>query len=1569
MSGPTHRLEAAFVEDYFRFATPEDVPDEAAGRRELALGHLEWGRERRRRRILVRAFNPDQSASGPSARHTVIETITDDSPFIVDSLTMRINALSQGVLVKLHSVLRVERDDAGRLVDLGSTRTDAEPRTGAGILAESWTHFEIPRVLGADKLRELERELAATLRDVRSAVHDWPRMKTTLRGAAADLRRFGKGKDKNESSRFLEWLADEHFTLLGYCRLPPAKARSKGGAPVLGLLRSAARRNALVRPAGSGSRAREPLIITKSPIRSTVHRPALLDDIRIDAFDDTGRPAGEHRFVGLFTSAAYSESPRNIPLLGAKVDRVMQKSGLEPGGHRGKALRHILDTFPRDTLIQSRVAELERIGVGVLNIEERRRIRLFLVESAYGDFYTCLVYLPRDGYSTRARARVETLLASSLGGEIVESQLTISESTLARLSITIHRTDPDARPPDIDALQRAVVDAAASWSDRARFALLERFPEERALDLHTRFTSSFPIAYQETIAGERIGRDFAAVCEMVSGERRSFFELAAVGATATFTVILGGDAVPLYLANPILEHMGVKLLQETSYDVDADGMPIRIQDFIVESAHGEPLDGRGTARRFEECFARALAGDIESDVFNQLVVAANLSWRQIVILRAYARWLLQCRAQFSQSYMLHTLRRYPKIVRAFVSLFAACFDPEIPASERSEYVAMHTAAIRRELDSAASLDDDRILRMFSAAIQATLRTNYYQQIDGAPKPWLSIKLDPKRVPEIPEPRPKFEIFVYSPLVEGVHLRCGDIARGGLRWSDRREDFRTEVLGLMKAQQVKNTVIVPAGAKGGFVLKNPPDADRLALQDHVIACYRSFLRGLLDLTDNIVGNRTVAPPRTICRDQPDPYLVVAADKGTATFSDTANGVAAEYGFWLGDAFASGGSAGYDHKKMGITARGAWESVRRHFREMGVDTQSEPFTVVGIGDMSGDVFGNGMLLSERIRLIAAFNHRHIFIDPDPDPAASFAERQRLFALPRSGWNDYDTSRLSAGGGVYDREAKSIRLSPEARAALAIEQEELRPPELIRAILLAPADLLWNGGIGTYVKASTESHADAADPGNDAVRVDGKALGVRVVAEGGNLGLTQRGRVEFALAGGRINTDFIDNSGGVDSSDREVNIKILLNDAIRRKTLDPRRRNRLLASMTDEVARLVLASNYAQTQALSMMAAKAAERIGEHARLIRMLEARGLLNRTLEFLPNEEEIVERRRAGVGFTRPELAVILSYAKIELYDSLITTDIPDEDYCRTEIAAYFPTRLVRRFEASIRSHRLRREIAAMLISSSMINRMGPFFVLRAEQDTGADVADVARAYAIVRGLFDTRRLWREIEALDGQVQAEVQYESFFECSRMMRRAVYWILHRRSGHRSIEKSIAKKRGPVKAVLAELPAVLCGWSKKSFESDARNFESLGVPRRLGERIASLRLMPQILDIADLANKHGVDPVEAAALHFELGRGLRLDFIRGQIEDLAVEGHWRAMARGTLRETLNREQRALLDLILRRAKGGEHRAALAEWLAAANAEITRLKQTLDEMQASGPMDFAMVSIALQEIGRLR
>ena len=1560
-----------FLENYYASSHEEDLEDNPTMRASAALDHLRWAQKRRPGSAKVRVFNPTAERDGWTCEHTVVQTVTDDMPFLVDSLTMALNSHSRGIHATIHSVLDIRRNGRGEIVAV-----DGKQNAGAR-QAESFVHFEIARETKAAVLAEIESTVMRTLDSVRAGVEDWPAMLDQLRDAAAAV---GAQRTANakESQEFLLWLADNHFTLLGYRELDlvrGARADRLNPRPGsgLGILRDGMRPAKTMTLSGSArkeARSKDPLVITKANAISSVHRPVPLDYIGVKVFDADGLPCAERRFLGLFTSTAYSKSPRDIPLLRLKVQRIMERSGLDPVSHRGKALQHILDTFPRDDLFQGSLADLARISTGILGLQARHRVSLFCRKDTFERFYSCLVYLPRDQFNYKARQAVEAILLEGFRGSSLQSNVTISDAAFARIEVII-RTDPgEKRAPNVKSLQDQLQEAVRGWEDRARAAAFEQLPEDQALELFERFAAAFPVAYQESIAPSRSVDDMLKIAALVDGGQSLQMSLrgSETPHRVLFTTFQLDEPIHLYLAHPILEHMGLRVVSESNYRLDIEPRTVWIQDFELETDDGSSLDTAEITERFQECFARTLSNDAENDGFNALVVSAGLDWRDAALLRAYCKYILQTSNRFSQSYMQQVLRSYPMLCGALLDYFHGTFDPALEGKARKQRCAESDRIVTAQLDRATSLDDDRILRSFVAAVRATLRTNFFQTEDGKPKPYISIKLDPKGIPDLPRPRPMFEIFVYSRRVEGVHLRCGTIARGGLRWSDRREDFRTEVLGLMKAQQVKNTVIVPTGAKGGFVCKALPSGDRSAIQVEVVACYKIFIRGLLDITDNIVGSKVETPDGVVARDAADTYLVEAADKGTATFSDIANELSRQYGFWLDDAFASGGSAGYDHKKMAITARGAWEAVKRHFREFGVDTQTQDFTVIGIGDMGGDVFGNGMLLSRHIRLLAAFNHQHIFIDPEPDAASSFKERQRLFELPRSSWDDYDRKLLSEGGGIYSRESKSIELHPRARAMLGIDKQKLTPPELVRAILLAKADLLWNGGIGTYVKASSESHGDAGDPVNDTVRVDGDELNCRVIGEGGNLGLTQRGRIEFALGGGRINTDFIDNSGGVDSSDREVNIKILLNGAIESGKLARNKRNTLLATMTDNVAELVLANNYAQTQALSMMASRANERLGEHARLIRMLEARGLLDRDLEFLPGEEQLEQRKSAGLGLTRPELAIILSYSKIELSSSLVATDIPEDPVCAAELESYFPAKLVKRFKPEIYEHRLRREMIAMLIASSMVNRMGPFFVLRAEEDTGAGVAKVARAYAIVREIFHTRQVWREIEALDHAVQAEVQYDAVFQISRMVRRAVYWFLQRTAGELAIEPTVKRMQSGVAKLLVALPKVLGGRAKKRFDAEVRQFEGLGLPLTIATKVAAFKVMTQMLDIVELAGARKLPVETVAKLYFDLGRGLRLDWIREQIEMLKVEGRWRATARASLRETLAQEQRALVETVLKGAGKRDSDDALATWLDESKAQISRTQRALDDMRTSGEIDFATLSVALKEIGRL-
>ncbi len=1560
----------SFVELYYAQVAADDLWEEPALLAVAALDHLDWAATRRARTAKVRVFNPTLERHGWVSPHTVVQMVNDDMPFLVDSTTMTLDALGYGLHLTVHPMFAVDRDARGRLQSIGA------PHEAAGKRIESLIHIEIPKQTDREVLRRIETELTRTLADVRAAVEDWDAMVQRLAEAGRELLESRGTPEalRREAADFLDWLAAEHFTLLGYREYRLKRGKSYDTLhPVpgtgLGILRLDEQVPEATRLAGAAreeARSSHPLVITKTSARSRVHRPVPLDYVSVKVFDSRGRPYAERRFLGLFTSSAYNEMPRDVPFLRVKVQQLIEQSGVDPHSHRGKALQHALDTFPRDDLFQASLEDLGRITTAILALQERRRVRLLARRDPFGRFWSCLVYMPRDRYTQRALERVEQILLRGLDGIDVEGEVWLSESALARIAVKVHTDRGTHFTPDLDALEAEIGAAVRSWQDRLREALLAALPEDEALALVNRFGERYSAAYQEEVAAERAAEDIHRFVRLVDGESRLELKLRQGDqpSRVEFSLYLRGAPIPLYVAMQILENMGLRVLGEHDYVMRFDGGLVAIQVFDAEIASGAAVVADEIAERFAETFARVLAGEVDNDAFNAFVVVAGLGWRDAMLVRAYGKYLAQTGWPFSLPYLQEVLSKHPAFCAALVGLFHAIFDPDLAAEDRVEARAEHEHTIASELDATTTLDEDRILRAFAAVVQATLRTNFFQRSGDAPKPYVSFKLDPTQLPELPRPRPMFEIFVYSQRVEGVHLRQSKVARGGIRWSDRREDFRTEVLGLLKTQQVKNAVIVPNGAKGGFVCKRLPPLDRAAIRTEVVECYRTFIRGLLDVTDNIVDEEIVTPPRIVAHDSADPYLVVAADKGTATFSDIANALSAEYGFWLADAFASGGSAGYDHKKIGITARGAWESVKRHFRELGIDTQRQPFTVAGVGDMSGDVFGNGMLQSDQIRLIAAFDHRHIFIDPDPDQAVSFAERERLFALPASSWDDYDRSKISAGGGVYSRQSKSIALSSAARDALGITAATLTPPELIRAVLTAPVDLFFNGGIGTYVKASDEPHTSAGDPANDALRVDGADLRCRVVGEGGNLGFTQRGRIEFAAHGGRINADFIDNSGGVDCSDHEVNIKILLNGIVAAGKLTRARRDRLLADMENDVALGVLNNNYGQTLALSMMRARAAERLGEDQRLIRLLEAEGRLDRTLEFLPTDEALEERRKAGLGLTRPELAIVLSYSKIQLAESLADSDIPEDPYFSLELERYFPERLARRFKTEIAQHPLHREIVAMLLSSSIINRMGPFFVLRTREEVGANVAQIARAYSIARETFDVRRLWRGIEALDASVSADMQYDTMIHIGRMLRRAVYWLLQRFPNALDIEPAIARLRPAAVRVMEALPKIAVGSAGDRFAHNVVQLEQSGVPTPIARRVAALALATQILEIVQLAEERGLDARELGRLYFELGTSLRLDWIRAGIEALDASDRWQSLARAHLRERLAREHRAVLEQVLDAGGTG----GLGVWLEHSAPRVARVQNLLDEMSSASPVDFATLAVALREVERL-
>ncbi len=1574
-------LGEAFLRRYFRGVADEDLtargPADLAG---AALAQLEAARLRRPGKPWVRVFNPDLEQDGFRSAHTVVMIVCDDMPFLVDSMSMAVNQAGLAVHLIVHPVIDTLRDGRGRL------KAITEP--GArGSRAESWQLLEIDRETDLNRLAALAAKIRDALDDVRVSVMDWAEMRQRAHALAGSLESAPgplPSTEVLEGRALLEWMVDNHFTFLGarYYRLERGRSTDRlvpDPDSGLGLLRARrpGRPPHAVTLAGDvrkHARSRTLLVITKANTVATVHRPTYLDYVGVKTFNSRGEVTGEHRFLGLWTSMAYSCSPRDIPVLRHKVQKIIAHFGLAPQSHDGKAVLHVLEAYPRDELFQASMDDLILIIRGIVNLYDRQVVRLFVRRDSFHRFWSCLLYVPRDRYNTEVRHRIEAIVREAFSGTEVESQVQLSESVLARVHLIV-RTPNGTRIGDAAAIERRIAAAVLTWNDALRAALTARYDEAEALRLLGRYGGALPAAYAEDTPASAAVADIEVLESLARAPAALQLRLyRSPGASAScINLKLYRAGAPRAISDvlPTLENLGLRLISERPYEVKlGDAGPIWIQDFELEQRSGPALDLAGDGARLTAAIEALWQDRAENDGFNRLVLAARLSWRETMVLRAYCRWLLQIGIPFSQPYMESVLTTNARAAERLARLFVTGFDPALPAAKRAAQIARLKRDIDADLARVVRLDEDRILRAFLAAIDATLRTNYFQTArDGkGPKPYLAIKIDPSRVPGLPEPRPMFEIWVHAPYVEGVHLRKGRVARGGLRWSDRYEDFRTEVLGLMKAQNVKNTVIVPVGAKGGFVCRRLPAA-RDEQQREGVRCYQDFVRGLLDVTDNIIDGKIVPPPATVRRDRDDTYLVVAADKGTASFSDIANGISAEYGFWLGDAFASGGSAGYDHKKIAITARGGWECVKRHFRELGRDVDRQEFTVAGIGDMSGDVFGNGLLRSAHSRLVAAFNHQHLFIDPAPNAARSFKERQRLFALPRSSWADYDAKLLSAGGGVWSRSEKSIRLPREARALLGITAEALPPNEIIKAILKLDVDLLWNGGIGTYVKASGESHGQVGDRANDAVRVDGRELRCKVVGEGGNLGLSQLGRVEYALHGGRLNTDFIDNSGGVNCSDLEVNIKILLTLAEQRHGLKRAARDRLLARMTPDVAALVLRNNYLQGQAISTLENLAVERTTELGHAIRFLERSGDLDRGLEFLPDDATLNDRQQQGKGLTRPELAILLSYSKIWLHHQIIESDLPEDPYLSNELERYFPAPIHAGFAQLLGQHPLRREIIATATTNSLVNRMGPVFAIRVAEDTGASLSAITRAYAIARESTAMRELWGEIEALDNRVPAAVQYEMQFATARALRHATYWVLAYRGRSLDVEPAVAQLKPGLAKLVAAVPKLVSGRLAPRIDAKRAELLKAGVPPALAMRIASLEMLQSGLYIVDLAARRRVPLEHVARVYLHLGSTLDLDSLRLQIDALAVSGHWQSVARGSLREDLYRLHRALTDGVLARSRRGDPVRAADAWLAARPGPVGHLKRIFADMASAAlTEDFATLSVALQSLKRL-
>ncbi len=1579
----------AFVRCYFGQVDPEDLDDrERADLYGAAMSHWNFAHRREAGQARVRVFNPSIAEHGWQSTHTIIEIVNDDMPFLVDSVTMEVNRQGLTLHLIIHPLVAVKRAADGTLEGLAD---------GATALHESFIHVEVDRVPEPSRLEALAAGVARVLGDVRQAVADWAAIRERVLAIVAELDASPPpipADELAEGRAFLQWLADNHFTFLGSRAHELVVADGEDALKIvpessLGILREVQDSEAHAKVVASGFAALPPevrayarrpelLVVTKSTARSTVHRPGYLDYIAVKRFGADGQVCGEDRFLGLFTSTAYSANPADIPLLRRKIAGVVARAGLAPGSHAGKALVNILQTYPRDELFQTGADDLLRTAMGILHLGERQRFRLFVRRDPFERFLSCLIYAPRESYTTELREKWQEILLRAFNGSNSEFNAHLSESVLARVQITV-RTRPGHIPEfDLRELEARLAAAARRWDDDLKAALVDALGEARGIELLRRFGDAFPASYRAEFAARAAVPDIEQMAALSDAEPIAmtlYRPLEAAPGTLRFKLLRRGEPLTLSGSLPMLEHMGLKVLDEHPHRVSPHGAaPIWIHDFGLLGAHfdtatGAEADIDALRPVFEDAFGAILGGEVENDDFNRLVIAARVPAAEIVLLRAYAKYLRQIGFSLSQTFIEATLAAHATIARALVELFKTRFDPA-RANAREARAADQVRAIEAALEGVDNLSEDRVLRQVLALIQATTRTNFWRRdAAGQPRRFVSFKFDPSKVPGLPEPKPMFEIFVYSVRFEGVHLRGGRVARGGLRWSDRPEDFRTEVLGLVKAQMVKNTVIVPVGSKGGFVLKRAPAAsDREAFMKEGVACYKDYLRGLLDITDNRVGEAIVPPPDVVRHDADDPYLVVAADKGTATFSDYANAISKEYGFWLGDAFASGGSVGYDHKAMGITARGAWESVKRHFRELGLDTQKTDFTVAGIGDMSGDVFGNGMLLSRHIRLLAAFDHRHIFLDPSPDAERSFVERERLFGLARSSWSDYDTSLLSAGGGIHARSAKSIGLTPEVKAVLGTSADAMTPTELVNAILKAPVDLIYNGGIGTYVKATGETHAQVGDRANDTLRVNGRELRCRVFAEGGNLGCTQLGRIEFALAGGRINTDAIDNSAGVDTSDHEVNIKILLGIPIAEGEMTEKQRNALLPSMTDDVAADVLRDNVFQTQVLSVTGRIAPQLLDAQTRFMQFLEKAGRLNRAIEFLPADEAIAERRAQGLGLTSPERAVLLAYSKIWLYDELLASPLPDDPWVATTLQRYFPQALQDRFAATMPRHPLRREIIATHVTNSMVNRVGSTFVHRLVETTGARAHEVVRAYLMSRDIFGLVPLWQAIEALDNQVADEVQSRMLIHTSAQLERGTVWFLRSRRLGDDIAATIAHFRPGVEALSARLPELQDADEHARVEAAVARYVADGVPRELAARVVTFDTLHATLDIAEVAGS-ARQPVElVAAIYFDVANRLGMPWLREKIAALPGDQHWRMLAKGAMLDDLTGLQRTITGAVLAGASGGSAGERVAAWQQANRRALERAAQLLAELRAVPSPDSAMLSVSLRELRAL-
>ncbi len=1578
----------AMLRQYYERVAPQDLEDkDPIDLYASAVRHWQFGHRRLAGETSVRVYNPSVDDDGWASPHTVIDVVTEDMPFIVDSVLALLERQNVRVHVLAHPVAVVERDTSGQIVLLAPAGSDT-----AG-MAESFLHLEVDRASDAG-LGALHADVVGVLADVRAAVEDWAPMRAKAIELAVELDSWAQeaaegnprfecrvGTDPVEVAALLRWMEAGSFTFVGYSEYdliddadePRIVSRSGTGLGILRGDRQSVRELGKL-PPETAALARRPAVLnlTKANSISTIHRSVPLDYVGIKEIDHNGVVTGERRLLGMFTSSVYVGRVEDIPVVRAKVDAVIERAKFRSGSHDRSRLLNALQVFPRDELFQIDIDDLESMALDILDLRDRRRVSLLLRRDDYGRFLSCMVFVPRDRHNTDVRLEIQRVLMEVYDGISCRFSTEISDAPLARLHLVIY-TDPTKDPelPDLAAVEDRLNRVIRNWDDELRSALIETHGEDSGIALFGRYSAAFPGSYRHDAIAEAAVNDISRLeaLDELGLDVRLHRTLESGSGEMRCTLYRTVDPVTLSEFIPVLHDLGAVVVDERPYVVKVDDEPRRFI-YDIGLSFDRDVDSEGRAR-FRDAVLAVSRGEAESDTLAKLVIEAGLSWRQVTVLRAYARYLLQIGNGFSPAYVRETVNQNPVIAAQLLAVFTAKFDPEAGDAD--------AAALRDEvlasIDDVTSLDADRILRSFVALVDATIRTNFFQSVDGAHRPALALKLDPGAVPGIPKPIPLAEIFVHSPRTEGVHLRSGRVARGGIRWSDRMEDFRTEILGLMKAQSVKNSVIVPVGAKGGFIAKRlPVGGDRDEVMAEVIDCYKTFIGAMLDVTDNLVANEIVPPDDVVRLDIDDPYLVVAADKGTATFSDTANAIAESRGFWLGDAFASGGSAGYDHKALAITARGAWVSVERHFAEVGIDVSTDAITAVGIGDMSGDVFGNGMLRSRALRLVAAFDHRDIFIDPDPDPVSGFAERERLFAVPRSSWQDYDTSLISPGGGVFSRSRKSIDITSDMAACLGIEPEitTMTPTDLISAILRAPVDLVWNGGIGTYVKATSEQDSDVGDRGNDAVRVDASELRCRAFAEGGNLGITQLGRIEFAHRGGFINTDAIDNSAGVDCSDHEVNLKILLSQAVEDGDLTRKQRDELLAEMADEVCCHVLANNAAQNDALTAAMADSAGMVEVHQRLMAWLELRVGLDRQLEALPTDIELFARRQEGEGLCRPELAVLMAYTKNLLTADLVASDLADDDHFDQRLLEYFPSPSRERYSELIRRHPLRRELLCTLVSNDIVNHGGVSMVHRLMEETSATVADIARAHAAAWQMFGLGQLLSSVLGLGADVPAAVRTSLHLEIVRLGERAARWLLRNEAQPLDVGATVGRFEAPIRALYEMISAAEEGNDELiDHQIEAEDLVAGGVPESLAKQTASLDTAFGFLDLSSVADRTGAPLATVAGIYALLDNEFDLSWLRQRIMDLPRDDHWRTLARSALRDEFYREHAQLTSVVISADRPGEEFAPekiVADWLATNTVATEWCRQTLSDIRSEGTFDLARVSVALRALSQL-